>query len=101
MTAEQIDKEVDRLIELYCDIEDKWGSPYRYYSETVAENKARVKVFFKELVGAIRATTNLDELDANIVSILTDENFHTLCLALEIAKGNDTVENHLQHYAKE
>ena len=96
----RVEKEAYRLMDLYSAFEDEIGQPYRVPSESIEDNRVRVTEFFYALVDTIKATTNLDKFDQRTWDILEDENFHTLCIAINIARGIDTVENNLERYSR-
>lgn len=96
----KIEKEAYRLMDLYSAVEDEVGYPYRMPGESVEDNRARVTEFFNALVDTIKATTDFDKFDQRVWDVLEDENFHTLCIAINIARGITTVENNLERYSR-
>ena len=87
-----------KLEHLYWKFEDKFGSPYRKYDESIINNNLRVMRFLKELVAAIKRFKDFDKINQEVLDLLEDENFHTLCLAIEIAQGKTTITDNLYRY---
>lgn len=92
------EQEANRLAELYSNVEERLGSPYRFYDESVSSNNERVTKFFETLIAKIKETTDTDRLTDETWYILEDENFHTLCIAIDIIKGKTTIKDILKRY---
>ena len=94
----KVEQEVLKLENAYLKVEDKLGSPYRKYDETVVTNNLRVIAFFQEVIEKIKAIKDPKEISQEVWDRLEDDNFHSLCLAIEIAQGKTTITDNLYRY---
>lgn len=94
----KVEREVHKLENAYLKVEDKLGSPYRKYDETIVTNNLRVIAFFKEVIEKIKAIKDPKEISQEVWDRLEDDNFHSLCLAIEIAQGKTTIVDNLYRY---
>jgi len=93
-----IEAEAYRLMEICSKVEDELGSPYKRYNESSEDCKKRARHFLEVLVSRVQETTDLNNFDRHVWDILEDENFHTLCTAIDIALGGRTIEIVLDQY---
>ena len=93
-----VEKEAYRLMDIYSAVVDRVGYPYGNPSMSVEEHKALATKVITETIAALSDSVNFQSFDQRVRDILEDENFHTLCTAIDIARGKQQLDDILYRY---
>ena len=90
--------EAYRLMDIYSEIEEELGSPYGNWNMTKEEHVQQACKVIDALVVKLKEEVDLNNFDRKVWDILEDENYHTLCLAIDIAQGKTSFAKHMGRY---